>query len=63
MRSGRVSFGGIVKEVSLAYVPEAEIDDYVMVHVGFAINRVDREEAERVFEILRELGELDDLEP
>jgi hydrogenase expression/formation protein HypC len=60
-RTGRVSFGGVVKEVSLAYVPEAEIDDYVIVHVGFALSTVDEAEAQRVFEYLEELGELGEL--
>ena len=44
---GKVSFGGIVKEVSLAYVPEAKVDDYVIVHVGFALSIVDGEAAEQ----------------
>ncbi|MBZ0303878.1 MAG: HypC/HybG/HupF family hydrogenase formation chaperone, partial [Anaerolineae bacterium] len=44
-RTGRVSFGGIVKEVNLAYVPEAQVGDYVIVHVGFAINTLDEAEA------------------
>lgn len=46
-KTGRVSFGGVIKEVSLAYVPEAQIDDYVIVHVGFALSIVDREAAEQ----------------
>ena len=58
MRLGRVDFGGIVKEVNLAYVPEARIGDYVLVHVGFAIAVIDQAEATRVFEHLREIGEL-----
>jgi hydrogenase expression/formation protein HypC len=61
-RSGRVNFGGIVKEVNLAYVPEAQIGEYVIVHVGFAINRVDEQEASRVFEYLTEMGELGELD-
>jgi hydrogenase expression/formation protein HypC len=60
-RTGRVSFGGIVKEVSLAYVPEATVGDYVIVHVGFAISRLDEVEARRVFEYLSEMGELAEL--
>ena len=59
---GRVSFGGIVREVSLAYVPEAQVDDYVIVHVGFAISVVDEQEAVEVFEYLREMEELSELE-
>lgn len=60
-RTGRVSFGGIVKDVSLAYVPEACIGDYVIVHVGFALSVVDEDEAQRVFGYLEELGELGEL--
>lgn len=59
---GKVSFGGITKEVCLAYTPEAEVGDYVVVHVGFAISRIDEDEAHRVFEILREMDELQELE-
>jgi hydrogenase expression/formation protein HypC len=62
VRTGKVDFGGIFKEVSLAYVPEAQIGDYVIVHVGFAISRVDQEEAQKVFEYLREMDELAELE-
>jgi hydrogenase expression/formation protein HypC len=62
LRSGRVNFGGIIKEVNLGYVPDARVDDYVIVHVGFAISTVDQAEAEQVFEYLREMGELTDLE-
>ncbi len=58
MRSGKVNFGGILKEVSLAYVPEAQIGDYVLVHVGFAISIVDETEAQRVFEYLKQMDEL-----
>lgn len=61
-RTGKVSFGGIIKEVNLAYVPEAGVDDYVIVHVGFAISMLDEKEAEQVFEYLREIGELEQLE-
>ena len=60
-RTGQVDFGGIRKEVSLAYVPEAQIGDYVIVHVGFAISRLDESEANNVFEYLREMDELADL--
>jgi hydrogenase expression/formation protein HypC len=54
-RVGRVSFGGMVKEVNLAYVPEAAVGDYVIVHVGFAISRLEAQEAERVFAYLEHL--------
>jgi hydrogenase expression/formation protein HypC len=57
-RSGKVSFGGTVRRVNLAYVPEAKVGDYVLVHVGFAINTIDEAEAEKVFEYLREIDEL-----
>jgi hydrogenase expression/formation protein HypC len=61
-RVGQVKFGGITKEVSMAYVPEAKVGDYVIVHVGFAISTLDRSEANRVFEYLREMDELQELE-
>jgi hydrogenase expression/formation protein HypC len=57
MRTGQVSFGGIFKEVNLAYVPEANIGDYVIVHVGFAISILDEQEAQRVFDTLNNLDE------
>ncbi len=60
-RMGKVSFDGVLKEVSLALVPEAKVDDYVMVHVGAAISVVDEKEANKTFDILRQLGELDEL--
>lgn len=62
MTMGKVSFGGITKEVCLAYVPEAEVGDYVVVHVGFAISKIDEAEAKQVFEYLEEIGELGELE-
>ena len=54
----QVRFGGITREVSLDFVPEAQVGDYVMVHVGFAISRVDPQEAERSYRILDEMGVL-----
>lgn len=60
-RAGRVSFGGVVKEVSLAYVPEAQVGDYVIVHVGFALSKVDEVEAAQVFSYLESMGELGEL--
>ena len=62
MRNGKVDFGGILKDVSLAYVPEAQVGDYVIVHVGFALSRVDEAEAQQVFQYLREMQELSDLD-
>jgi len=62
LRRGKVDFGGIRKEVCLDYTPEARIGDYVMVHVGFALSIVNEEEAHRVFEALRELDLLEDLD-
>lgn len=60
---GTVDFGGVRREVCLAYVAdEVEPGDYVVVHVGFAISKVDEEEAHRTFQVLREMSELDDLE-
>lgn len=60
-RMGRVNFGGVVKEVSLAYTPEAQVGEYVVVHVGFAISTVDEQEAAIVFDYLRQMGELEEL--
>jgi hydrogenase expression/formation protein HypC len=62
-RTGKVNFGGIVKEISLAYVPEAKIGDYVIVHVGFALGIVQEEEAQKVFEYLKTMGELEEINP
>jgi len=59
LRVGRVQFGGIVRSVRLDFVPEAAVGDYVMVHVGFAISQVDEKEAERTYELLREMGALE----
>ncbi|HYA58541.1 MAG TPA: HypC/HybG/HupF family hydrogenase formation chaperone [Thermoplasmata archaeon] len=61
LKMARVRFGGIVKEVCLAYTPEAQVGDYVIVHVGFAISRLNEEEAQRVFEYARQIGELEQL--
>ncbi len=60
-RFGRVSFGGIMKEVNLSMVPHAQVGDYVLVHVGVAISIVDEEEALKTFEYIRQIGELNDL--
>ena len=62
LRCGRVDFAGVVKQVNLAYVPAAQIGDYVLVHVGFAINTIDEGEARQVFDYLREMDELAELE-
>jgi hydrogenase expression/formation protein HypC len=61
-RYAKVDFGGILKEVSLACTPEAQVGDYVIVHVGVAIGRLDEIEAQRVFDYLREIDELQELE-
>lgn len=60
-RLARVDFSGVKKEISLAYVPEANVGDYVLVHVGFAISRIDEAEAMQVFEYLRQMNELSEL--
>lgn len=62
MTMGRVDFGGIIKDVCLAYVPGVRVGEYVVVHVGFAISRVDEEEARRTWDYLREMDELGELE-
>ncbi len=61
VQMAKVSFGGIMKEVSLEMVPEARVNDYVLVHVGVAISIVNEEEAHRVYQYLKEVGELMDL--
>jgi len=63
LRSAKVSFGGIIKEISLAYTPTAKAGDYVIVHVGFALSIVDENEANQVFDYVRQMGELEELEP
>lgn len=62
LRRGEVDFGGVRKQVSLAFTPEASTGDYVLVHVGFALSVVDEAEANRIFEDLNRMGELADLE-
>jgi len=59
MRAARVQFGGIVRQVSLDFVPEAGLGDFVMVHAGFAISCVDRVEADRSYTLLEEMGMLE----
>jgi len=61
-RVGKVSFDGIVKEVSLTLVPEANIGDYVLVHVGAAISTIDEVEAKKTFDLLKQLDELHELD-
>jgi len=61
LRTGRVSFGGIIKQVSLACVPEARVGDYVLVHVGMALSVIDEQEAAEVFTYLKQMGELEEL--
>jgi hydrogenase expression/formation protein HypC len=56
---GKVEFGGIRKDVCLAYTPEAQVGDYVLIHVGFAISRIDEAEAQEIFSYLDEIGEIE----
>ncbi len=56
LRMGKVDFGGVVKEACLAYVPEAQIGDYTIIHVGFALNVIDEEEAQKTLQLLDEAG-------
>jgi hydrogenase expression/formation protein HypC len=58
IRMGKVSFGGVAKDVCLGYVPDVQVGDYVIVHAGFALNRLDEEEAMEVFDLLRQMGEV-----
>ena len=60
-RMGRIDFSGVVKPASLAFVPDVKIGDYVIVHVGFALSRVDEAEAQKVFEYLKQMDELGEL--
>jgi hydrogenase expression/formation protein HypC len=60
MKMGKVDFGGVVKEACLEYLPEIEIGDYTIVHVGFGISQLDEEEAHRTMEMLREMEMLAD---
>ncbi|MHC4954107.1 MAG: HypC/HybG/HupF family hydrogenase formation chaperone [Planctomycetota bacterium] len=62
LRSGRVRFGGIVKTVNLSCVPDAQVDDFVLVHVGMALSTIDEDEARKVFRYLEEMGDLAELE-
>ena len=61
VKMAKVSCGGIIKEASLEMVPQADVGDYVLVHVGVAISKVNEEEANKVFQYLKEAGELDEL--
>jgi len=61
VRMAKVSFGGIIKEASLEMLPAADIGDYVLVHVGVAISKIDEAEAAKTFEYLKEIGEIDEL--
>jgi hydrogenase expression/formation protein HypC len=63
VRMGRVDFGGVARTVCLAHVPDVEPGEYVLVHVGFALAKLDEDEARRVFEMLAELGQLEELPP
>lgn len=62
MTMGSVSFGGVLKKVCLAYVPEVKVGEYVIVHVGFAISTIDEVEARQVFDALRQMDELAELD-
>jgi len=62
LRMAKVEFGGIVRDACLAYTPEAKVGDYVVVHVGFAISRIDAEEAARTYDLLEKMGQLSELD-
>ncbi len=62
-RTGKVSFDGVIKDVSLTLTPEANVGDYVLVHVGATISVIDEDEAKKTFDLLKQLGELHDIEP
>jgi hydrogenase expression/formation protein HypC len=60
LQMGKVDFGGVTKEVCLAYVPEAKIGDYTLIHVGFALNLLDEAEALETLDLLRQIGAMDE---
>ena len=60
LKMGKVDFGGVVREACLAYIPDAQVGDYTVIHVGFAISRIDEEEAQRTLELLSEMATFDD---
>ena len=62
VRTGRVSFGGIIRKVSLAYIPDATLEEYVLVHAGFAISRIDEDEANKILGYLEQMNELEELQ-
>ena len=62
LRMATVEFGGITKDICLSYVPEAEVGDFVLVHVGFAISKIDEDEAAEIFSYIEQIGELSELE-
>jgi hydrogenase expression/formation protein HypC len=61
MPMGKVEFGGIAKDICLAYLPDAQVGDYVLVHVGFAISKIDEQEANEIFSYIEQIGELSEL--
>ena len=61
-RTGRINFGGVIKEACLAYISEVNVGDYVIVHVGFALSKVDEDEAQKVFGYLKQMQELGELQ-
>jgi hydrogenase expression/formation protein HypC len=62
VKMGKANFGGIVKQICLEYTPEANVGDYVLVHVGFALGKVNEEEAARTYRLLKEMNQLTELE-
>ncbi len=62
-RMGKVAFGDVKKEVNLSMVPDAQVGNYVLVHVGVAIGTINEKEAKKTFELLKQMGELDELNP
>ncbi|MFM8322300.1 MAG: HypC/HybG/HupF family hydrogenase formation chaperone [Chloroflexota bacterium] len=60
LQMGKIDFGGVFREVCLAYVPEAKVGDYTIIHVGFALNLLDEQEALETLDLLREIGSLEE---
>jgi hydrogenase expression/formation protein HypC len=60
MQMGKVDFGGVIKEICMAYVPEVKVGDYTLIHVGFALNIIDEQEAMETMELLRQIEAIED---
>lgn len=62
LKMAKVNFGGVKKDICIAWIPDVKVGDYVLVHVGFALNKINEEEAMETLRILKEMGELDEFQ-